>query len=36
MEPIIQIENVTKTFAGKDGSVEALKGITLDIERGDI
>ena len=36
MESIIQIQNVTKTFAGKDGGVEALKGITLDIERGDI
>ena len=36
MEPIIQIQNVTKTFTGKDNQVEALKGITLDIERGDI
>lgn len=36
MESIIQIQNVTKTFVGKDNQVEALKGITLDIERGDI
>ncbi len=36
MEPIIQIQNVTKTYVGKDNQVEALKGITLDIERGDI
>ncbi len=36
MEPIIQIKNVTKTFTGKDNQVEALKGITLDIEKGDI
>lgn len=36
MESIIQIQNVTKTFVGKDNQVEALKGITLEIERGDI
>lgn len=36
MEPIIQIRNVTRTFPGQDGQVEALKGITLDIGRGDI
>lgn len=36
MEPIIQIQNVAKTFLGKDNQVEALKGITLDIEKGDI
>lgn len=36
MESIIQIQNVTKTFVGKDEQVEALKGITLEIERGDI
>lgn len=36
MEPIIQIRKVTKTFLGKDNQVEALKGITLDIEKGDI
>lgn len=36
MQPIIQIQNVTKTFMGKDNQVEALKGISLDIEQGDI
>ena len=36
MEPNIQIQNVTKTFLGKDNQVEALKGISLDIEKGDI
>ncbi|MDE7044549.1 MAG: ATP-binding cassette domain-containing protein [Acetatifactor sp.] len=36
MEPIIQIQNVTKTFLGKDNQVEALKGISLNIEKGDI
>lgn len=36
MEPIIRIQNVTKTFSGKDNQVEALKGITLDINKGDI
>lgn len=36
MEPIIRIRNVTKTFVGKESEVEALKGITLDIQKGDI
>ncbi len=36
MKPIIKIQNVTKTFVGKENQVEALKGITLDIEKGDI
>lgn len=36
MEPIIQIQNVTKTFTGKENQVEALKGISLDIQKGDI
>ncbi|MDE6916495.1 MAG: ATP-binding cassette domain-containing protein [Lachnospiraceae bacterium] len=36
MEPIIQIQKVSKTFRGRDNQVEALKGITLDIEKGDI
>lgn len=35
-ETIIQIQNVTKTFAGRDQTVEALKGISLDIHKGDI
>lgn len=36
MEPMIRIENVSKTFKSKDNTVEALKNITLDIEAGDI
>lgn len=36
MESIIQIQNVTKTFAGRDNTVEALKGISLDIHKGEI
>ncbi|MFQ8703416.1 MAG: ATP-binding cassette domain-containing protein, partial [Eisenbergiella sp.] len=36
MEPIIKISNVSKTFAGKENTVEALKNISLDIEAGDI
>lgn len=35
-EAIIQIQNVSKTFLGKDNKVEALKGISLDIHKGDI
>ncbi len=34
--PIIQINNVTKSFETKDSRVEALKGISLEINRGDI
>ncbi len=36
METIIQIKEVTKTFVGKDNTVEALKGINLDIHKGEI
>ena len=36
MEPIIQIKNVTKTFVGKENQVEALKGISLDIYKGEL
>ncbi|MDO4333716.1 MAG: ATP-binding cassette domain-containing protein [Eubacteriales bacterium] len=36
MEPMIRIENVSKTFKSKDNTVEALKNITLDIAKGDI
>ena len=36
MEPMIRIENVSKTFRGKENTVEALKGITLEIGAGDI
>lgn len=35
-ETIIQIRNVTKTYTGKDNKVEALKGINLEINKGDI
>lgn len=33
---IIQIQHVSKTFQTKDGSIEALKDVSLDIEPGDI
>ncbi len=36
MEAMIQIRDVTKTFIGRDNQVEALKGISLDIEKGNI
>jgi len=36
MEAIIQIKGVTKTFIGRDNTVEALKGIDLAIEKGSI
>ena len=36
METMIQIQNVVKTFIGQDNNVEALKGISLDIHKGDI
>lgn len=36
MEEIIQIKNVTKSFVGKDNTVEALKGIDLTIHKGEI
>ncbi len=36
MGAIIQIKDVTKTFIGRDNTVEALKGINLDIEKGNI
>lgn len=36
MESMIRVENVTKTFVGKDNKVEALKGINLDIQKGEI
>ena len=36
MENIIRVENVTKTFAGRDNQVEALKGVSLTINRGEI
>ena len=36
METMIQIKDVPKTFVGKDNTVEALKGINLDIHKGEI
>ena len=33
---IIKVDNVSKTFKGKDNQVEALKNISLDVEKGDI
>lgn len=36
MEAMIQIKDVTKTFVGKDNQVEALKGINLFIQKGEI
>ncbi|NLL77844.1 MAG: ATP-binding cassette domain-containing protein [Clostridiales bacterium] len=36
METIIQVKDVGKTFIGKDNTVEALKGINLEIHRGEI
>lgn len=36
METMISIQNVTKTFTGRDNTVEALKGISLDIHKGEI
>ena len=36
MEAIIQIQELSKTFPGRDNVVEALKGINLDIGKGNI
>ena len=36
MEAMIRIQDVTKTFAGRDGQVEALNGISLTIHKGEI
>ncbi|TCL59276.1 D-methionine transport system ATP-binding protein [Kineothrix alysoides] len=36
METIIQVKDVGKTFIGKDNRVEALKGINLEIHKGEI
>lgn len=33
---MIRIDSVTKTFVGKDNQVEALKGINLEIHKGEI
>ena len=34
--PIIKIENLYKTFYSKDGEVNALKDINLEINKGEI
>lgn len=36
MQPMIQMQNISKTFTGRDNTVEALKGISLDIQKGEI
>ncbi len=36
MEPIIELTHVSKTFRAQNGEVEALKDISLSIEKGDI
>ena len=36
MEPIIELTHVSKTFHAQNGEVEALKDISLSIEKGDI
>ena len=36
METMIQIKDVSKTFVGKENTVEALKGINLEIHKGEI
>lgn len=36
MNPIIKVENVSKTFQTKGGEVTALQNINLEIEKGDI
>ena len=36
MEPIIEIQNVSKSYRTKDGEVQALKDINLTIEKGKI
>lgn len=36
METMIQVQNVRKTFTTKENTVEALKGIDLEIHRGEI
>ena len=36
MDAIIRLENMSKTFQAQNGEVEAVKNITLDIQKGDI
>ena len=33
---MITLENISKTYQTKDGTVEALKDVSLTIEKGDI
>lgn len=33
---MIRVENVSKTYTGKQGTVEAVKDISLEISRGEI
>ncbi len=35
-ETIIKLENVSKTFSSDSGNVEAVRGVDLEIEKGDI
>ena len=35
-EMFIRLENITKTYGKKDGKVEALKGITMDLKEGEM
>ena len=36
MEPIIRVENISRTFQANNGQVEAVKNISFSIEKGDI
>lgn len=36
MEPIIRVENISKTFQANNGQVEAVKNISFSIDKGDI
>ena len=36
METMIEIKDLEKSFVGKENTVEALKGINLTIEKGDM
>ncbi|MBR1913666.1 MAG: ATP-binding cassette domain-containing protein, partial [Lachnospiraceae bacterium] len=33
---MIKLENVSKTFSSGSGNVEAVRGVDLEIEKGDI
>lgn len=35
-EPIIKVENLTKTFTSKSGNVEAVRNVNFEVEKGDI